>query len=81
VADHANASRVAVTLERLDGKVVALVEDNGSGFDPAVAPTRRREGHFGISLLVDRARDLGGALAIESTPGRGTAVRLEVPAQ
>jgi two-component system, NarL family, sensor kinase len=81
VADHADASCVAVSLERLNGKVVAVVEDDGAGFDPAVAATRRREGHFGISLLVDRARDLGGALAIESAPGKGTAVRLEVPAE
>jgi two-component system, NarL family, sensor kinase len=79
VADHADASRVSVSLERHDGAVVMLLRDNGRGFDPAEAAARRKEGHFGLALLVDRARDLGGELAIQSTPGGGTSVRLEVP--
>ena len=79
VADHANATRVSVSLERHDGAVVMLVRDNGGGFDPAEATARRKEGHFGLALLVDRARDLGGELAIQSKPGGGTSVRLEVP--
>ena len=79
VADHANASHVTVNLESDDAAVVALIRDDGEGFDPAVAAARREEGHFGLALLVDRAADLGGRLTIDSTPGEGTAIRLEVP--
>lgn len=80
VADHAKASHVTVSLERGDGTVVALIQDDGEGFDTAAAAGRREDGHFGLALLVDRAGDLGGRLAIESKPGEGTAILLEIPA-
>jgi two-component system, NarL family, sensor kinase len=79
VADHAGASQVTVSLERRNGTVVALIRDDGEGFDPAAAAARREKGHFGLALLVDRANDLGGRLAIESKPGEGTEIRLEIP--
>ncbi|HLL87615.1 MAG TPA: ATP-binding protein [Thermoleophilaceae bacterium] len=53
-----------------------LVEDDGRGFDAARAA---REGHFGVWLLHDLARAAGGRAEIESEPGRGTRVRVEVP--
>jgi len=79
VADHAGASVVTVSLERRNGTVVALIRDDGEGFDPPAAAARREKGHFGLALLVDRANDLGGRLAIESKPGEGTEIRLEIP--
>jgi two-component system NarL family sensor kinase len=79
VADHANASHVTVSLEQRNGTVVARIRDDGEGFDAATAAGRRKEGHFGLALLVDRAADLGGRLEIESKPGEGTAIVLEVP--
>ena len=79
VADHANASSVTVSLERRDGTVVALIRDDGEGFDAAASAARRDEGHFGLALLVDRAADLGGRLRIESKPDEGTAITLEIP--
>jgi two-component system, NarL family, sensor kinase len=79
VADHANASHVTVSLEQRDGMIVALIRDDGEGFDAAAAAARREEGHFGLALLVDRAADLGGQLRIESKPGEGTAITLELP--
>ena len=79
VADHANAAHVTVSLERRNETVVAFIRDDGEGFDAAAAAARREEGHFGLALLVDRAADLGGRLAIESKPGEGTAITLEIP--
>jgi two-component system NarL family sensor kinase len=79
VTDHANASHVTVSLEQRNGTVVARIRDDGEGFDAATAAGRRKEGHFGLALLVDRAADLGGRLEIESKPGEGTAIVLEVP--
>jgi two-component system, NarL family, sensor kinase len=78
VADHAHASRVVVSVERSGGAVLTRIEDDGIGFDPAAAAARTREGHFGLSLLADRARDLGGNLEIEAAAGRGAVVTLEV---
>jgi two-component system NarL family sensor kinase len=79
VTDHANASHVTVSLEQRNGTVVARIRDDGEGFDAATAAGRRKEGHFGLALLVDRAADLGGRLEIESKAGEGTAIVLEVP--
>jgi signal transduction histidine kinase len=45
------------------------------------AERRRAEGHLGLDLLRDRARDLGGRLEVDSEPGRGTTVTLEVGAR
>lgn len=78
VADHAHASRVVVSVERSGDAVLTRIEDDGIGFDPAAAAARTREGHFGLSLLADRARDLGGNLEIEAAAGRGAVVTLEV---
>lgn len=50
--------------------------DDGVGFGPADAD----RSHFGLRLVADRAREAGGELEIQSTPGRGTRVRLTVPA-
>lgn len=78
VAKHAGAGEVSLKLETPDGVAVLTVEDDGRGFDPAAAQGPRA-GHFGMSLLADRAADLGGSLSVESRPGEGTKLKLEVP--
>jgi len=59
------------------GRVVALVADDGTGFD--LATRERAVGHFGIRGMRERARRIGGALAIETPPGAGTRVIVTVP--
>jgi signal transduction histidine kinase len=54
---------------------VLTVMDDGVGFDPADIPPD----HVGLRLLTDLAESLGGSLAVESEPGRGTTLRMEVP--
>ena len=76
---HAQASHVRVTLQRDEGNAVLTVADDGVGFDAQTIKKRRGENHFGLELLADRARRLGGALSTVSSPGAGTTVRLEVP--
>jgi len=74
-ARHSGASRVEVSLEPCDGKVRLQVADNGSGFAFA------EEGKgLGLDGMRERALLVGGALEIDSRPGKGTTVRLEVPA-
>jgi two-component system, NarL family, sensor kinase len=76
---HADASHVAVTLRRSGDRAYLEVADDGRGFDPAVLANRPAEGHFGVKLARDLVRDAGGELTIDSAPGRGTRVRVEVP--
>ncbi|MFL5866395.1 MAG: MASE1 domain-containing protein [Thermoleophilaceae bacterium] len=76
VVRHARASRAWVRIEARPGRVLVEIGDDGRGFDGAVG----RPGHFGIESMRSRAEEIGGLLTITSTPGQGTAVRAEAPA-
>jgi len=75
VVKHAHASTVSIVLVRRDGKVTAIVEDDGRGFDQAEA---RRDG-LGLVGMRERAALVGGRLTIESSAGAGTTIAVEVP--
>jgi signal transduction histidine kinase len=76
VVKHARASSATVRIAATDDTVWMEVADDGRGFDPAAVG---RE-HFGLRSMRGRVADLGGRLEVASTPGRGTVVRVEVPA-
>jgi signal transduction histidine kinase len=77
VKRHAHAAEVAVELVAApSGGWVLTVADDGDGFDPSHVPS----GHVGLRLLHDLAASVGGSLVVTSSPGRGTTVRLELPA-
>jgi signal transduction histidine kinase len=76
IAKHAEARQVEVTLSREDGDVALLVRDDGRGFSPG-AP--RKPASYGLLGLRERAALLGGEVAIESAPGRGTIVEMRLP--
>ena len=73
---HAHPSRIEVRLTVDPAGVDLLVDDDGLGFDPTV----EHPGHLGLGTMRDRARSLGGRMRIESAPGSGTHVRVNVPA-
>lgn len=73
---HAHATRVDVLLSMQNGRVIAVVEDNGVGFIPI---SYTMENHLGLFGMRERVKMLGGEFAIESSPGKGTTVRVEVP--
>ncbi|MDP8937417.1 MAG: GAF domain-containing sensor histidine kinase [Actinomycetota bacterium] len=77
VLRHARASTLEVTLAFGGGGVAATVHDDGAGFDPGARLIRSRR--LGLTSMRERARALGGRLTIESAPGQGTTVRVEVP--
>src|SRR5690606_7923162 len=74
---HAEADRVDVTLDRRGCGAVLRVTDDGSGFDPRTV--RRAGRHLGLVSMRDRASGVGGRLSVESEPGKGTTIELEVP--
>ncbi|MGH3913068.1 MAG: GAF domain-containing sensor histidine kinase [Pseudonocardiaceae bacterium] len=79
VMKHACAQHVHLRLSVTAGTVVLEVCDDGTGFDPAAASTRPGPGGYGLPGMQQRAELLGGQLTVESTPGRGTTMRLRVP--
>ncbi|HPU13139.1 MAG TPA: sensor histidine kinase [Aeromicrobium sp.] len=72
VTRHAQASRANLTLTFLPDSVLLDIVDDGVGFDPNSAG-------FGLTVLKDRVAAIGGKVTIESAPGAGTAVAVEVP--
>jgi PAS domain S-box-containing protein len=70
IAKHAEASQIAVDLS-CDGERTKLsIQDDGRGFDPQAIPA----GHLGVSILRERAANIGAEIEIESEIGRGTQV-------
>jgi len=76
VVRHAQASTVGILLKRGRGKLKMFIEDDGIGFDPEQVSQADRMGLLGMR---ERAEMLGGTLTIESTPGKGTSIIVEVP--
>ncbi len=72
---HAGASTVDLVVELCEGEVALEVRDDGSGFDASGS----FPGHLGLKSMRERAARLGGALTVESAPGRGTRVRARLP--
>jgi signal transduction histidine kinase len=78
VKAHSGASSAELRVVASEGGVTLEVSDDGRGFAPGNG-ARRDNGHFGLTMLADMARDAGGAFEVDSAEGRGTRVRLEVP--
>jgi two-component system, NarL family, sensor kinase len=78
-AEHAGADMVTLSLRRYPDSVRLEVRDDGTGFDPDTAMDSTATGHFGLRVLTDLAESAGAELDLATAPGRGTAVRLQVP--
>jgi two-component system NarL family sensor kinase len=85
VGKHAQATRVTlVATTRGEGmsdegnRVRLVVADNGVGTDVR-RMDRRREGHLGLRLVIDRVHNAGGQFTLTSAPGQGTRVEAELP--
>jgi len=74
VARHSGAGRVEVDLADRDGALELRVRDDGRGFEQADV-----EHGLGLLGMAERARLVGGSLSVDSSPGAGTSVVLEVP--
>lgn len=77
IARHARATNASVLLEQRSKSIRAIIEDNGIGFDMqrrAFTPNS-----LGLQGIRERAELLGGKLTIESEPGHGTSLFIEIP--
>lgn len=81
VRKHARARRTVLTLSYMGDRVTLDVVDDGVGFEPGDAPAADDfGGGFGLRAMRERVEGVGGALLVESEPGAGTTVAVEVPA-
>jgi ligand-binding sensor domain-containing protein len=77
-ARHAGPCQIEVELRYAPDLVSLHVSDNGSGFEPSNAGSTAT-GHFGLTGMRERAARIGAQLTLESKPGAGTDLRVEVP--
>ncbi len=77
VAKHAQTNRIDITLSVRAGSLMMLIKDNGVGFDPG----KRKAHSFGLLGIRERALMVGGKARINSKPGKGTRVSVNIPIQ
>ncbi len=75
---HAHPSRVDVEVRYESDGTRIIVADDGDGFDPD-APRNPAESHWGLSIMRERAEQVGARFTLSSQPGRGTRVELVTP--
>jgi len=70
IAKHSGAGQVVIHLQYDGGTVTLTINDNGRGFDPEQVPS----GHYGLSIMQERAQAIGATLSITSQPGQGAEI-------
>ena len=75
IVRHARAGTVELKLAREGQQIILEVRDDGRGFDSK----NSFPGHLGLRSMQERAAQVHGSLTIESTPGQGTCIHVEVP--
>jgi PAS domain S-box-containing protein len=76
IVKHAEAKTATVQLKQYPASILMLIKDNGKGF--SVAATDKK-GHAGLVNMYERAAALKGTLAVDSIPGQGTIVMVDLP--
>ncbi len=75
---HSRAHEVVVSLCTIEGRLVLCISDDGTGFDMGTLASLADGGGFGLINMRERAEGIGGELRVESVPGRGTRVIVEL---
>ena len=79
VLRHAGVKEAAVTMELAGGLVVADITDDGCGFELPESGLAPSDGRIGITGMGERAAMVGGGVSVDSSPGKGTSVRVTIP--
>jgi len=78
---HSQATRAEIAVEFDESKTKVTISDNGKGFNlPETIGDLARDGKLGLAGMQERARLLGGSLTVQSEPGRGSTITVELPA-
>jgi len=80
VARHAKGSRADVVIQEVDGLISMEIKDNGQGFEvDGTSQARARNNRLGLLGMRERIEMVGGTFCVESAPGHGTTIRVEIP--
>jgi signal transduction histidine kinase len=80
VARHAKAGQAEVSIENPDGGICMEITDNGCGFAVEGKGSAKKNNRLGLLGMRERVEMIGGTFCVKSAPGKGTTVRIEVPA-
>ncbi len=75
---HSGASEIKILLQLSPDHAELVIEDNGKGFNPALAPGQH-DGHFGLQGMRERTKRIGGQIELTTASGHGTTLRVNVP--
>ena len=82
ILKHAKASRIIIAVNySIDNKFVLQVEDNGVGFDVDKKRQTNSSSGIGLKSMTNRASLIGAQISVQSQPGKGTSIQVEVPYQ
>jgi signal transduction histidine kinase len=79
VRKHASASQVDITLSYMGNVVILDVQDNGTGINDKKKDSHRTDGGFGLIAMRQRVAQFNGSVTLESDPGEGTTLVVEIP--
>jgi signal transduction histidine kinase len=77
---HSRASRVSIQIRRAGPHLCCSIQDDGTGFDVRAIQSDRRKKGLGLIGMQERLNAIGGSLLIDSAPGHGTTLFIQVPA-
>ena len=77
---HAEATRVAIRIDCLDGGTTLTIEDDGVGFDPSTI-SGAMDGGFGLASMRERVEQIGGRLDVHTAPNAGTTIVVRLDAE
>ncbi len=77
IRKHAQASSVEICLTSGNESTMLLIEDNGVGFDVSNLSTKTHS--YGLGIISERAKEFDGSVKVESTPGKGTRITVNIP--
>jgi signal transduction histidine kinase len=79
VVKHAAATEATVVIKKRPGTISISIRDNGRGFDPSKSSSHSHDVGYGLDGIAERVRILAGTLVINTKPGEGTSLTVEVP--
>src|SRR4029077_654876 len=80
-AKHAKASRVGIRIGRKNRVFCCSIEDDGVGFDVRAVQSNGKRRGLGLIGMQERLNAVGGTFSIDSVPGRGTKILIQVPTE
>ena len=79
VARHAQASEATLSIQNPDGGICMEITDNGQGFAVEGKGSAKKNNRLGLLGMRERVEMIGGTFCVESAPGQGTTIRVEIP--